>query len=729
MSRKSKFKRLSVRSLVLLSLLASTAPVHTYADGSNIADQTPYEIPSVGSVWLNDKSYFELKDVRLTMGADNKVVTFTVKVANGGTSDIQFIDYWVKLQSSTGANFTVNLMPQDKDKNVVPAGGSQEIKFYANVTPAIHLSDLEFKFIKWDFTAADFQRTLDTLKVPSDYSTIVPAGSKANLKIAKTSLTGFIKKATTSSNEEHYLPILLLELQNTDTRSVKLPNLKFTIRTADGLLYPLQATGVNENTTIDPLMKKEIALTGKLPRSIQESGWQLVVTETTDTGTTANLNVAVAEFEIPKPTEDQLATEKEQSFSNASGTYMAKLESIQRVPWEDEDLLTAAISLKSNESKALPIPELTGYIKLDDSVKVDVKVIKTDNVIGIQPGKEVHILLQGKIPYTYEFSNVTIFLQEKESSSGSAGSSGTSGNVADLVQFKINSNLDSVPLVNSGEHFKLGGIGRSGDYTIHALHNFGGKSSDIITAQIEVENLEKRANELSKLVAHFKGSDGTVYPASISEIKTKISPSGKALLHVWANVAKSKTKEITQLIIGEGITEGKFTEGEGKPDAYVNAVSFVLPQQNNNVSNSIKNIDLFPYKLSLSRVGTSVQIQGSSNSTVKISFDYELDKDDRYEVNTDEYKLLLEMEDTKGSATLAHEFSIEKKSQTSDGKSNQDNADLELGKNKMEVTITDSDFIYKTQSLQKYKLNIYQLFQGQKKLIASKELDWFVYSD
>lgn len=725
MNRKSKFKRLTVKSIVLLSLLAATIPVHTYADGTEVTAESVFDVPSVGTVRINDNSYFELKDARLSVGAENNTVTFTVKVVNGGTSDILFIDYWVRMLSSSGANFTINVMPQDKDKNVIPAGGTQEIKFYANVTSAVQLKDLQFRIIRWDFSAPEYQRTLGTLQIPADYTTVAPAGAKANIKISKTSVQGYIKRATISSNEENFLPSILLELQNTDVRSLKLPTMSYMIRTSDGLLYPLTASGVTTTTTIDPLMKKEIMLTGKLPRSISDQNWELVITESTATGDNSAVNAAFAEFKIPSPTEDTSSTEREQSFSNEDGTYVATLESIQRVPWEDDDLLSASILLRSKESKPLPIPDLSGYIELDDSVKVEVKVIRTDNVIGLQPDKEVRIQLLGTIPYTYEYSKMTVKLQEKAASGG--GTTANNGTVVDLVAFKLDDAVDAIPQVKQGERYNIGGIGRSGSYFVRALHNYSGKSSDLITAQVEIENLEKRATDLSKLVAHFKGTDGTVYPATITEVKTKISPSNKALVQVWANVAKSKTGEITQLLIGEGVTQGKYSTPAEQPDAYVNSVAFDLPKEQPIVQDTIKDIDIFPYKLSLSKVGTSV-----TESVIKVAFDYELDKDTQYEVNLDDYKMILELEDADGKARMEWPLNIEKDAGGQSGSSGTSAADstvFRLGSNKMELTKTDRDFIFKVTLLKNYKLNLYSVFQGQKRLVASKDLEWFYLSD
>jgi len=726
----SKFKRLAAQSMVVVTLLSGAAIPYAavpqvYADDAGAAQENLFEVPSIGAVYITGKSYIEIKDVMMSAGTDSNLVTFTLKLTNRDAGDIQFIDYWVRLISSSDVKHTVKLAnPEDEEKNIVPPGTSQEFKFMADVSSTVRLSDLTFRIIEWDFSSPDsnYERVLGEVKVPADYSAVVPADAKAIVKLAKTSVKTHIKKAAIGSNSENYLPNLLFELENVDTRSVKLPNLQFTLRTADGLLYPLQVSGLSGQATIDPLMKKEITLSGKLPRAVSPDGWQLIVTETADGGNNGGRTMPVAIYEVPKPAEEQLATEKEQAFYGANGHYLAKLESVQRVPWEDEDLIAVSIVLKANEDRALPIPNLAGHLKLDDAVKVDAKVIRMDNVIALQPGKETRVQLLGRIPYTYEYSTLSVHLQEKGSSGGGTGGGQTGEDVTDLVAFRLDSSLDSVPLVSAGEHYKIGGIGRSGDYTVHAFHRFTGNNTVVLTAQVAVENLEKRPNELSKLVAQFKSSDGTVYPASITEIKSKINPSGKALLFVWANVAKNKSEDITQLIVGEGVKDDHFAQPTDQPDGYVNAVSFVLPKEKSEPQNSIKEIDLFPYTLSLSRVGASVEI---GQGIVNISFDYKLEKDLTYETNPNDYKIMIEMEDNNGLATLSKTFSIEAKNENGET----DDLTLLMGEHTMKTSVNDSEFIYKTRFMDKYKLNIYQLFQGQKKLIASKELDWFIYSD
>ncbi|MFK7694770.1 hypothetical protein [Paenibacillus sp. HJGM_3] len=722
MAKPSRFKRLTVQSAVVFTLLAGAVVPYAYADQAQItASNELYNLPSVGSVYITDKSYFEIKEANLSVGSDQNVVNFRVKIYNGEASDLSLIDYWIKLQSTSGIKYTVNVAPQDKDKNTISPQSSQEIMFYAKVGPTVGLADLIFKIIKWDFSIPGFEKNLGEITYPADYNNVVPAYRKRNLQILKTAVTTSIKKATIASNQDNYLPTLLVELQNADTRSLKLPQLQFSIRTPDGLQYPLQTTNLTDKTTIDPLMKKEITLSGTIPKSISAEGWQLVVEQVADTGNTGAVNLTLGVFEVPKPVESELSTEKEQSFTSKDGTYIAKLETIERLPWEDQDLISVKLSLRTSEDRSLPIPNLSGYFKLDDNVKVDAKLIRLDNVIGLRSDKDVEVQLVGKIPYTYEFSDVTIVLQEAASTGGTTTPTGdTTG--SELVQFKVSSTMDSVPLVKAGESIGIGGVGRSGEYQIHSIQTFQGKTSEVFAVQLSVQNSEKRMNDLSKLVAYFKTTDGTMIPAELSQIKNKIAPSNKALLNVSASFMKDGSNQVNQLIIGEALTDGKFTTGDGKPDSYVNAVSFAMPVENTTPINEIKNIEMFPYQLSLSKVGTSIKI-GQASNNVKVSFNYDLQKQAGIEVNAQDYKIVFEMEDVKGLAKLSQVLDVETAAQAGS------TTVLQLGTNSMEFNLTDTELIYKTQNLQKYKLNIYQQFKDHKKLIASKELDWFVYSD
>ena len=68
------------------------------------------------------------------------------------------------------------------------------------------------------------------------------------------------------------------------------------------------------------------------------------------------------------------------------------------------------------------------------------------------------------------------------------------------------------------------------------------------------------------------------------------------------------------------MTEGKLSEGEkAVADSYVNPVSYWLPDEKTNVATTLKNVELFPYTVTIDKIGTSIE-----NSVFTLKFNYEL---------------------------------------------------------------------------------------------------------
>ncbi|UUZ85709.1 hypothetical protein LJK88_20720 [Paenibacillus sp. P26] len=69
------------------------------------------------------------------------------------------------------------------------------------------------------------------------------------------------------------------------------------------------------------------------------------------------------------------------------------------------------------------------------------------------------------------------------------------------------------------------------------------------------------------------------------------------------------------VMIGEAVTEDKYTDGDKKPDAYVNAVAFWSPQENLKAKDNLMDLDLTPYKISIYHINTWLDQQGSASSS------------------------------------------------------------------------------------------------------------------
>ncbi|MFC5450138.1 DUF4352 domain-containing protein [Paenibacillus aestuarii] len=720
MSIKLRYRRLAVIAISATLALGAVSPA--WADGSPSVAAS-----SLGTVAIASSSYFELKQIHVLPDQSGKLATFTVTIHNDGVSELQFIDYWVRLKNKSGNQFSAHLLPADKEKNRVAPGSTLDLTFYATVNSSTNLQDLVVQFIKWDFSQANFESVLGEVAVPDNFTDVTPVDGAASLTVNGIDLKASIKKFIKNKNEKYYVPTVYLTLENVGSHTVTLPSYLFSIRTPEGLMYPLEAKGVKD-LKINPKESKEIQLSGSIPVAVQADNWQLVVAEPI---TDLKLNVAVAALQLPAVSQgDAGSIGKEYSFTNEDGVYTMQLNGLHRLPWEDQDILTADLTLSNKGADSLPLPNLTGYFLLDDAVKIDAKLVQTSKVIGLSAGDAMNLQLAGKVPYTYAFSQIKLVLQEKEgdpSASGTTGDAGGgSGTGADVLEFSTQNELQAIPYVSMGQSYTSEEIGRKAKYIVRNVSTYEDKTNTMFSAMVEVTNLEKRFTNVSKLVANFRSPDGTVFPASIAEVTNKISPSGKALLNVWAVVPKGFTTDQLSLLLGEAVTDGKLSEGDkAVPDAYVNPVAFWLPEEKRDIKPQLTDVELFPYKLNIHKIGTAIE-----NSTFTLKFDYELTKEKLTEINTEGHNLLLVFEDGGGEKRFERKFEFKDFDVINGDSTADEDTKIRLGEREdFKISIADAGLIFKTQFLKQYTLSVYDEFQGQRKLLASQKADWFITTD
>jgi hypothetical protein len=716
MNNKIRCNHLATIALSAALALGAVTPV--WADSSPSAI-----IATIGKVSITGSSYFELKQIHVLPDQSGKLATFTITIHNEGSSELQFIDYWVRLKSKSGNQFSARLLPADKDKNRVAPGSTTDLTFYATVNTSTNLQDLVVQFIKWDFSQSNFERVLGEVAVPDAYTDVTPSDGAAAISVNGTNVKASIRKFVSNKNEKYHVPTVYVTLENAGNHTVTIPSYLFSIRTKEGLLYPLEAKGLKD-LKINPKESKEIQLSGSIPVAVSADAWQLAVAETIPD---LKLNVSVANFGLPAVTQQEGGSVgKEYSFTSKSGVYTTQLNGLHRLPWEDQDLLTADLTLSNKGEESLPIPKLSGYFLLDGAVKIDAKLIQTAKVIGLGAGTSVNLQIAGKVPYTYEFSQIKLVLQENEGETPPSGTGTGTAAATDVLEFSTQAELQAIPFIGMGQSYTSNDIGRKAKYVVRSVSTYEDKTNIMYSAMVEATNLEKRFTNVSKFVANFRSSDGTVFPATIAEVKNKISPTGKALLNVWASVPKGYSTANMNLLLGEAVTEGKLSEGEkAVADSYVNPVSYWLPDEKTNVATTLKNVELFPYTITIDKIGTSID-----NNVFTLKFNYELTKEKLTEINTEGHNLLLVFEDGGGIKRFEKKFDFKDFDVINGDSTADEDTKIRLGKREnFKITNPDPGLIYNTKFLQKYTLSIYDEFQGQRKLLATQKADWFITTD
>ncbi|WP_166243595.1 hypothetical protein [Paenibacillus turpanensis] len=726
-----RVKRTVSLLLVLFVLLGGLSPTVTASEGPSNANV-------LGQVVVNNEITFAVENLILMDAENEGILAFQLNVQNNSNSELNFIDYWVKLNDKKGNNITVNNYTDTQSNNEkIAAKSFKTFKFYSKINKDTKINDLVFSMIKWDFSKGDFETVLGKIEVPDQYNSITQPGTHKTVSFSNANLDTYIERVSLNANDKYSLPFIYFELTNKSSQSVKPNGIEFMLKTKDGLLYPLTVNGITENTVIQPLETKEISLSGSIPVSAGTENWELLMTHSIKDKNDVKISLPLSHYDLPAMSKQEVSIGNTYDFSTNDGTYTAVLESIHRLPWEDDDVLSAKIKIANLSTTTVPVPDFDGYFKLNDVIRVEADALIQDRVVGIAPSQEVTLHLYGKIPYTSQFERLELNLQHKTATDGSTSTTEAKTKTEDLVQFFHTSELTKTEEIPIGGQYQKAALGSSANYMVQSLRVFDGAFSKKVAVNLIMENAEKRSTNVGVLFAQFKTNKDLMIPAEVTEIKSKVMPGGKAHITLQGTLRKDVAVEDMKLIIGDAIsltnnTDSKTTDDK-KADGYINAVSFRLNTKQEEPKDSFKELNLYPYTLSLSRIGTKVEFTGAGVSEkVELTFDYELTKDDTIETAGDR-KIIVEMKDKEGVFTFEQELGLEKTTLEKDKTATSDSPEdktLKIGKHDITLSKVDNNLLTHVRSLKTYQLNVYeQISTGYKRLIATKELEWFIYGE
>ncbi|MEX1028539.1 MAG: hypothetical protein WDZ91_00660 [Paenibacillaceae bacterium] len=675
-------------SFLLFSLILPAA-VNAETTSTKVVDTKPVATNfTVGKVTLTGKSTATIKDAYLLNMNNDKLFTFTVEIFNGGNTDINFVDYWVKVKTKSGSSHSVQLVTADKEKNKISSNSSETFRFHGKVGKTVNYTDIIIEVIKWDFSKANFESVLGNVPIPATYSNVSTAKtvniSGSNIKSEVTNLNINELNETKEATVE-------VTFENIGTRGVTLPEYKYYLKTSEGLLYPLTST---EATTISvqPKMTNTVEVTTSFPLEIDTKQLYLVIAESEKD--VADIPVFI--LSIPKTfdVDDDVASELSdfKQYSNKRGLYDIKVESIQRLPNGDQDVLAANISVTNKSNKIIPKLDLTGFVTLD-GLKLEtekVTAILLDQVLQMGVNAKLNYVLYVKVPYTYEFDTIKLTVQEKVSETSSKT----------ISSFEKHSASFKIPNVTGT--LTTSSVGQKTGINIVNVSTFSTQNTNIYYLDVEVENMEKRPTKEANLTGYLVTSDGTYYPVTTKAYDEKVMPNGKILLSMWAQLPKKYLMNGFRLVLGE-------ERGVDANKAIVNAYSLKIPTElaeTDTERTSIREIQLYPSTITLKNLNAFIDqrlvIGDYEEIKRRVGFNYEVAQETFYENTVEEKKLVIEVK--SGTVITTKTIEVSK--------------DLVNTKNYYEF---DLDAALGTNSSynNSYELTIYEEFMGHKKKIVN----------
>lgn len=610
-----------------------------------------------------------------------------VSLANWGTKVLIDPDYKAYLKSSGGSVFDLKLEDASSSYKVQPQE-KKTIYYLAEVPSYMKTDNMILQFALEDPTLK-MNLPVKSFKLPdlTAADSAVADYAVKKISIANNAVETQLKSAAVYSENESAKWSMQFRVKNLGNKPVTLPAYELAIKAAEGFSIPVNSKGL-ANLNIKPLEEKIIDLSGIVPLKLNQGTLQLLLTEPAVDG---KVVFPTARYKIPYSPESNNTLGIEYLFENSHGKFGVKLDSIQRLPWADGDQITAKISIRNASLNTVQLPSLKALVKAGmNDLSGTARMVVNNTLTSLAPTETTEMYVLAKVPYSYSFSQLRIILQE------------TSGD--DVTKFlslntnAVNTMMNTVP---AGGSYQINTIGQKAEVKERRSHAYTDNSSNLIYTELEMISEEPRQSRQAQLVAYYKTNDNQFYEAKVSQSSNSTIPNGKNLVTVWSKIPQNVNTSDLVLYVGEGIAEDKSTESPGSMTGYINAVGLSLNPTGVKPLSNMKNVDLFPYNLSITKAeGTLTE----GSDTIDTVINYSLTKNNEYETGTYEHKLVLELTDPYGQSTE---------------KTLTPGTDWTIGNNKSYSTTLNSS-LFKKLTGGSIRMNLYDEFQGRRILVGSQ---------
>lgn len=649
-------------------------------------------------VYLSKKSSVKLMSADIVQNEGKEQIVFKLRVFNNEAKSLDLLNYWFRLKDKKGKSYKANIVQPEQSKSVI-AGSFQDLIFVADIGQKRKVDEFNIICVGWDFSLPNYERSLGTIVIPKGYTKIVQENAIGSFTIGSTSVKSVISSSERFIQNEIEKYQVTIEMRNTGKWSATLgADTLYYIRTQTGYVYPMKAK--EEVLTLLPQQKKKLELSGEVPKDVNLSNSDLLIGVKE---IKSNLVLPVITHRLPAvsigkedPTEPEIVFGKAKQFKVENQLVSITGEQIYRYPDQNHDWLAATFKLSNSSKTDLKLPEIEASIAFNGINVKDKAVLLTDgnNIMKANYTEELTILIP--LSYKENYSSVTISLNAKQDETTQT-----------IGKFKVAVPQNSI-ITKRSLNESWSSYDGSAEYISPKAIVYKSTKTDIVAVEVDYKNLEQRQTDIKELKAFLVNGSGNIYPAEFKlPANTKLGPGGTGKALVYVKIPKNVGFDDFQLILGEQYKSGEQV-------AYYNPVSVNL----NNItadSTDIKNM-----MLGINTLATrSIIAMVVDEARFKLDFEYDLlEGQNSYEWSWGDQKLSFEIVDSNGAV-------YEKTVNLIEGA----DSPMLYGKNKQySITFTDSLLFMRVPVFKTYTLNVYEEFEGHKRLIGKKLLEWMTRS-
>lgn len=629
------------------------------------------------------------------LGANN-YVSVALQLHNLGSKTIENPNLKYVIQTPSGTPFALTSDGTSSNLQIYPQEG-KTLNLIAKIPKTVNLANLQLLLVQTDeSTKTDLPIATLNLGTKKGQNSVTAVNKEKILMIDNSPISTRIVSVSRNQSFGQSNLSIQFALTNKGDQAVTLPNYAFEIQSGSKS-YSLTASGLSE-TVLEPGEEQIISIDGTIPVIANSDALELILktpagssSSTGETPSTNNLATAypIAGYKLPDYIEMQYAIGQERIVKNNDGTFGVTLDDIQKLPWEDGNILATKITITNKGTKAAKLPEFAGAYKLDlTELSGTVQLINSNTTQVLGVGEKASVYVAANIPSSLSFSQLQVQLLQKLSAE----------KTSNWVMFSNYGKTSDLDVIADGSYFNLDTAGKKSDLQTRKTYMYKGSTNDIIYTELILKNRENKQTVPPMLTGYFLTDQGQYYKAEVNQVKRSIGPEAASIVTFSARVPKGTVVSNWKLVIGESISDNKFTTPEGTPTGYVNASAMELNLDSRDIKNTLKDIQLFPYTLSVKEV-----VGNTSSSGLQVKLKYDLSRDLAFEMGTFQHKFILEVVDSSG-ARFEKEIELEK--------------DFVVGGNQS-YSYVINDPIFATSRTGGFQFSIYDSYQGEKTKIAT----------
>ncbi|NUU76955.1 hypothetical protein [Paenibacillus xylanilyticus] len=535
-------RKLFVSLLASTLLISSTAGIamaasttnKTSANSSNSSstkkvttttNKTVHTLSNLSPVKVTSRSTVKLTDVNILSQDDGNVVTYTLTYKNNDSTPMMMLDYWSKVKTKGGTLFSPKLIAKDQEKKTVAPGSTVDLTYVMKVGREVKLSDLNFLIVKWDFSHANYERTLGKFNVPASYSITTPVGKTKTVRLSdsavKVKVAGI--KVFPGEDKNQYVKIGV-NLNNISYKLLENPNIKWILRTPSGTNYPLTPDKDSTSVSIQAQANKALSLMASLPTSVKLQKSELLLVEEQGEEKTV---LPVVALQLPEASKTNVEVAANQpNIISVEGQRLSTLLESAKVRVDDAAYdLNMQLVLKNEGKKAIKVPTYTFEVRTADGTVYPIET-KALDALKLNPGDIKTIKLNTSLQGDGDTSKIKLYAMSPMNKSESTESTTPSNS----FEFSYPVGVYAIPqAVSSGDGLTTESVVKNNKGTfgvsLGSLQRLPWLDSDIVAAKVTIRNAGTKTVQLPELEAMF-----TIDSAQVDGDKKLIyTQSGKLL--------------------------------------------------------------------------------------------------------------------------------------------------------------------------------------------------------